>query len=153
MAENTFIGLDSFELVDEEQISGELPATDLKCPDEPQTTITCDFETDDLCGWTNMDAITKWDKSSGNVGDEPQNIPGPEHGTFYLTASANNRPLGDSVATIVSRPMSPSMPKRTKLSFSYHMKGHGIRYLRLVLRDAQNNHVTLWERKGYQGRF
>lgn len=147
---NQIIGLDHLILLDEKSISGFLPPDTFTCPGTPTTTISCSFENGNMCGWSNDDLGLNWILANGSLGQAPLDISGAAAGASYLAAIANHRPFGDSIARITSRPITSAMPSNTRFSFWFNMKGSGIRYLRLILREAASDQV-LWEREGHQG--
>ena len=116
--------------------------------------ITCDFERD-KCGWTNENANFQWNSVNLQlvIPDTPlslYDITTAVGGNGILMVKANDRTTGASVARLISAPVVGQVPKNSKLDFSYHMKGSGNGYLRVLVKENGLSRIV-WERNSDQG--
>ncbi|OQV23677.1 putative MAM and LDL-receptor class A domain-containing protein 1 [Hypsibius exemplaris] len=149
------IGLDSFVLADEDTVSGTLPPAGFQCPEDTVRHLTCDFDSDGICGWTNETPNFSWNVEDINAPPPPLNplddIIDGNSGTKILAARSRNRPVGSgtSMARLVSRPLVGTVPRNTQLEFWYNMKGSGSS-LRVLVRESGLSQ-TVWEQTGNKG--
>ncbi|GAU88699.1 hypothetical protein RvY_01343 [Ramazzottius varieornatus] len=153
--ENVVLAMDSFVLVNEASLSGQLPPDNYVCPGKTQQTITCTFE-NGTCGWSNEGTGLNWVIVSGgdqNLTDPIYTIPNRPgmNDSMFLAAISDDREAGAfSVARLVSRRITGSMPSNTQFSFWYHMKGSGIDYLRVLVQKSSEDFEEVWKREGHQ---
>ncbi|KAH9500039.1 MAM and LDL-receptor class A domain-containing protein 1 [Bulinus truncatus] len=123
--------------------SGGLPQC-VKAEIKKDTTLTCDFEGNHICGWShNTDQVARWTRWAGptfssGTGPDTDHTHGSPLGHYLFIESTVNNPIGN-FADFTSMIFSPNSSINLCLEFYFHMMGEDIGSLTVNVKPVTNN--------------
>jgi len=107
----------------------------------PTEVGACDFERDNVCGWTlySGTGLFKWKRKDGPTESLRTGPPGAKSGRWYIYTEASSFKQGDRANLSITT-------DKTQLSLDYHMFGEKMGKLEVLCGDT-----IVWSKEGNQG--
>ena len=116
-------------------------------PNQPQNSVSCDFEDGHLCGWDLEEGWPNhWRLSNGTVGAGPYALQGAAEGQGFVYVDSSALP-SPGTPTEIDTHYQPAV--ESEFVFYYRAFGHGVASLVLFLDVERESRYALWHAQSY----